>query len=220
MNVEKAEHRGKRVPIYFCSSNHGGRDDQELNRQIIALLEDYGTVLTGHVVDPSLTGDGGGDSREEQIFERDKSKIKACWAVIAEVSTPSIELGMELGYADHWSKPTLCLYRPQPGKKLSAMVRGYASFTVREYARIEEIPELLHEFLRTATMDRLIATLDFMKVNTDSVLARSGAFIASLNKSIALYDKHIARLDEKIARLDAFLQLREHTRAEFLKKLK
>lgn len=201
MNVEKTKQRGKRMPIYFCGSSHGSRDDQELYRQIIDLLEDYGTVLTKHVGEVSLTADTLEDNTDELIFKREKGLVKDCWAVIAEVSTPSVEVGMELGYADLWSKPTLCLYRPQPGKKLSRMVVGCAAFTVREYTRIEDIPELLHEFLEAATMNVLVATLDRMKVGSDK------------------YSKDLARKDENLDWRDASMQRIESTLAEILKKL-
>ncbi|MEM7514802.1 MAG: nucleoside 2-deoxyribosyltransferase, partial [Bacteroidota bacterium] len=44
--------------IYFAGSIRGGRDDKELYLEIIQLLTEYGTVLTEHVADPSLTSWG------------------------------------------------------------------------------------------------------------------------------------------------------------------
>ena len=44
--------------IYFAGSIRGGRDDVQLYRKIIGLLQKYGTVLTEHVADPSLEKTG------------------------------------------------------------------------------------------------------------------------------------------------------------------
>nr|HID15141.1 nucleoside 2-deoxyribosyltransferase [Anaerolineae bacterium] len=42
------------MKIYFAGSIRGGRSDAALYRQIIALLTEYGEVLTGHVGDTEL----------------------------------------------------------------------------------------------------------------------------------------------------------------------
>ena len=40
-----------------------------------------------------------------------KAYIKACDALIAEISTPSHGVGYEIGYALNLDKPVLCLHR-------------------------------------------------------------------------------------------------------------
>ena len=56
-------------------------------------------------------------------------------AMIAEVTNPSLGVGYEIAKAEEWNLPVLALYRPQPGKKLSAMIAGSPQTKVVEYYR-------------------------------------------------------------------------------------
>ena len=131
--------------IYFSGSIRGGREDQALYAQIIQALAPYGTVLTEHIGLASLSSDGETRS-EREIFARDKEWVRQADAVVAEVTATSLGVGMELGYADEWGTPTLCLYRPQESRRLSAMVTGCPNFQVAEYQGIEEVPAILERF--------------------------------------------------------------------------
>uniref|UniRef100_A0A673T5T4 2'-deoxynucleoside 5'-phosphate N-hydrolase 1 n=1 Tax=Suricata suricatta TaxID=37032 RepID=A0A673T5T4_SURSU len=56
--------------------------------------------------------------------------------VVAEVTQPSLGVGYELGRAVALNKRILCLFRPQSGRVLSAMIRGAADgsrFQVLDY---------------------------------------------------------------------------------------
>lgn len=66
--------------------------------------------------------------------------------VVAEVSTPSLGVGYEIGQAQALGKPVLCLFRPQEGKRLSAMLSGNAYVAIREYQTIEDIQALFKEY--------------------------------------------------------------------------
>lgn len=46
------------LKIYFAGSIRGGRQDVQLYARIIRVLQQYGTVLTEHVADPSLEKSG------------------------------------------------------------------------------------------------------------------------------------------------------------------
>jgi hypothetical protein len=67
--------------------------------------------------------------------------------VVAEVSTPSLGVGYELGQAESMGKRVLCLYCPQDGKKLSAMLVGNPRFTVLEYSAVAGLADPLRKFL-------------------------------------------------------------------------
>lgn len=67
---------------------------------------------------------------------------------MAEVTTPSLGVGYELGRAVAWEKPVLCLYRPDGERELSAMVRGNDAVEVTEYRTPAEVESVLDEFLR------------------------------------------------------------------------
>lgn len=138
------------MKIYFAGSIRGGRDDQDLYKQIIALLSSYGDVLTEHVGDASLTSMGEGGMTDEKIYERDLAWLKACDVVVAEVTRPSLGVGYELGIAEMLGKRILCLFREGEGHKLSAMVGGNARFKVMTYVAVyhnlEEVKEIFMNF--------------------------------------------------------------------------
>ena len=80
------------MKIYFAGSIRGGRDDQELYMRLIQELGKYGTVLTEHIGDKTLSALG--ESVDEKfIFERDMQWVGEADVVVAEVSTPSLGVG-------------------------------------------------------------------------------------------------------------------------------
>ncbi|XP_031203430.1 2'-deoxynucleoside 5'-phosphate N-hydrolase 1 isoform X2 [Mastomys coucha] len=70
------------------------------------------------------------------IHEQDLAWLQQADVVVAEVTQPSLGVGYELGRAVALGKPILCLFRPQSGRVLSAMIRGAADgsrFQVWDY---------------------------------------------------------------------------------------
>ena len=80
---------------------------------LVAHLEARGhRVLTAHLAHPEAHGPGRGRTRGPQaVFERDTAWLRACDAVVAEVSTPSHGVGFEIAYALERGKPVLCCHR-------------------------------------------------------------------------------------------------------------
>jgi len=136
--------------IYFAGSIRGGREDQERYARIIELLKRYGTVLTEHVGKVNLPASefraGRGDV---QIYKSDMAKLRRADAVVAEVSTPSIGVGYEIGAAEALGKPILCLYHIGSPKKISAMISGNERLKVVYYREIEELSAVLERFLQS-----------------------------------------------------------------------
>ena len=133
------------MKIYFEGAIRGGRDDVALYFEIIELLGQYGHVLTEHIGNPELTGAGEVDD-DRKIHDRDLAWLKEADYLVAEVTTPSLGVGYEIGKATEWGKPTLCLFRPQAGRALSAMIAGCGRVTVREYQGKEELREAFDDF--------------------------------------------------------------------------
>ncbi|CAI8057981.1 2'-deoxynucleoside 5'-phosphate N-hydrolase 1 [Geodia barretti] len=134
--------------IYFAGSIRGGRDDVQLYMKIIRLLQGYGTVLTEHVADERLGAYGEKQISDEEIHKRDFEWLSQSDVMVAEVTQPSLGVGYEIGRAVDMNKRILCLHRPQPGKRLSAMIRGIhngSSVTVRDYEE-KEIESILQTF--------------------------------------------------------------------------
>ncbi len=132
--------------IYFAGSIRGGRADRELYAEIIGLLRKYGVVLTEHIGDDALTSDGESGLTDREIHDRDLSWLANCDAVVAEVSVPSLGVGYEIARASAAGKPILCLYRPEEGKSLSAMISGCPGIRIAAYDSPGELPGILETF--------------------------------------------------------------------------
>ncbi len=134
------------MKIYFAGSIRGGRDDAPLYAEIIRVLQAHGTVLTEHIGDALLSAHGEGKAAET-IFRRDVGWVREADVIVAEVTTPSLGVGYEIGLAEQLGKRILCLYRPQPDRKLSAMLLGNSRLTIVEYREAEEAREKLKALL-------------------------------------------------------------------------
>ena len=136
------------MSIYFAGSIRGGREDRLLYLAIVAELRQYGQVLTEHVADAELTELGEiGDDRA--IHDRDLSWLKEAKYLVAEVTTPSLGVGYEIGKATEWGKPILCLFRPGETRALSGMIAGSRGVTLREYQTTADLQKIFNEFFST-----------------------------------------------------------------------
>ena len=133
--------------IYFAGSIRGGRGDQATYLHIIALLREYGRVLTEHIGDAGLSGTGEA-APDCEIHDRDLEWLRSADVLVAEVTTPSLGVGYEIGRAVEWGKRVVCLHRPTAGKRLSGMIAGCRGITVYEYADAGELPRVLSDVFR------------------------------------------------------------------------
>jgi nucleoside 2-deoxyribosyltransferase len=120
------------MTIYFAGSISGGRGDQAIYAQIIELLRSHGTVLTEHFGDANLTA-AGESLADAAIHDRDIDWLRQADVLVAEVTTPSLGVGYEIGRAMEWGKRIVCLYRPAEGRRLSGMIAGCDAITVHRY---------------------------------------------------------------------------------------
>ena len=137
------------MKIYFAGSIRGGRDDKELYLEIINLLGKYGKVLTEHVGDQTLSALGE-DNPEEYIYNRDMAWLSEADVLVAEVTTPSLGVGYEIGKYEigktEGRKPILCLYREQSGRSLSAMISGNQNLQLKKYKDLSDLQKIFQEF--------------------------------------------------------------------------
>lgn len=131
--------------IYFAGAIRGGRDDAALYFSIVEQLREYGRVLTEHVGDSKLSAIGE-VSGDREIHDRDLSWLKNSDYLVAEVTTPSLGVGYEIGKATEWGTPVLCLFRPRCGRALSAMIAGSDRVKVREYKSMAELKDIFEQF--------------------------------------------------------------------------
>ena len=133
--------------VYFACSVTGGREVENIYQAFTqALVEDQHVVPTAHlaqanvvllekIVDPN------------EVYERDVSWIRACDALVAEVSVPSHGVGYEIGFALGEGKPVLCL--AEEGRPVSKMITGnpHPKLHVGRYRDAAEGIRLIRAFL-------------------------------------------------------------------------
>ena len=132
------------MKIYFAGSIRGGRDDVDIYLKLVEELARYGEVLTEHVATV-----GEEDLSDDDIFARDLGWLIGCDAVVAEVTTPSLGVGWEIGVAQERGIPVLCLFRRSEGRRLSAMLSGNPGVTAVEYAEVLEAAVAIDGFFET-----------------------------------------------------------------------
>ncbi|HEX7620836.1 MAG TPA: nucleoside 2-deoxyribosyltransferase [Anaerolineales bacterium] len=137
--------------IYFACSITGGREFEPIYRTITtALLSDGHEVPTAHLADSKVKFFEG-QVNPREIYERDTAWIRACEALVAEVSTPSHGVGYEVAYALSLGKPVLCVYRE--GQPISKMLTGnsHPTIFVKSYREAEEAVAEIRSFLKFQT---------------------------------------------------------------------
>ena len=126
--------------IYFACSITGGREFEPVYQAITAaMLADGHEVPTAHLADAGVLSLEAVVSPVE-VYERDVAWIRACDALVAEISTPSHGVGYEVAYALGLGKPVLCLYRD--GQRVTKMITGNTSPTLR-VAAYRDTPDAL-----------------------------------------------------------------------------
>lgn len=135
------------MKIYFAGSIRGGREDAALYLQIIEYLKSFGEVLTEHVGDPGLTQAGDDGPTDKYIHDRDMKWLNSSDVIVAEVTSVSMGVGYEIGRAVETGKKVLCLYRPDSGKYLSAMIGGCDTLTMANYTTLEEAKSVIKNFI-------------------------------------------------------------------------
>jgi nucleoside 2-deoxyribosyltransferase len=136
-----------KMKIYFAGAIRGGREDAALYYEMIQYLQSFGAVLTEHVGDMGLTQEGNDGPDDPAIHDRDMAWLKSCDLIVAEVTLPSLGVGYELGWACALNKPILCLFRPENGKRLSAMIAGSNGIVTAGYSDIDQAKEIIRQFL-------------------------------------------------------------------------
>ncbi|MBA2687576.1 MAG: nucleoside 2-deoxyribosyltransferase [Gemmatimonadaceae bacterium] len=131
--------------IYFAGSISGGRGDRALYVEIISALRSYGRVLTEHIADENLT-DRGETLGDVEIHDRDIEWLRSATCMVAEVTTPSLGVGYEIGRAAEWKLPILCLFRTGNGRRLSAMIAGCGGVRLQVYADTSDLPRIFDSF--------------------------------------------------------------------------
>jgi hypothetical protein len=135
----------KMKKVYFACSIRGG-GDKSVFGTLVDAIKSRAELLTEIFVADGLRPEGS-PLPEKAIWERDIAWVKEADLIIAEVSNPSLGVGYEIAKAEEWDKPVLALYKPQDGKKLSAMIAGSPSVIVVEYLSTEDAEKAIARFI-------------------------------------------------------------------------
>lgn len=133
--------------IYFAGSIRGGRGDASRYNALIAYIGTLAEVLTEHVGAASVSDMGEQERTDHWIHSRDMEWLRSSDAVIAEVTTPSLGVGYEIGKAEALGKPVLCLFNQDHEFSLSAMISGNQAVTVKRYRTLSQAREAIRGFI-------------------------------------------------------------------------
>lgn len=137
------------MKIYFAGAIRGGRQDTSTYHAMIAHLQTHGEVLTEHVGNKALSDGGEHDLSDKEIHARDLAWLEECDAVVAEVTTPSLGVGYELGVAEKLGKQILCLFDAANSDfRLSAMLSGNPRATVARYQTLKDAIDAIDVFIQ------------------------------------------------------------------------
>ena len=134
--------------VYFACSIRGGRDDQPIYAAVVGIIKTNAEVLSEMFTNKDLTARGYEGATDHWIWKADLELLKKADAVITEVTNPSLGVGYEIAEAKNLKKPVLALYRPQPDRRLSAMVAGDPNVQVIEYQDVSELKQPIADFLQ------------------------------------------------------------------------
>jgi len=135
------------MKIYFAGSIRGGREDAALYQQIIEYLKTFGEVLTEHIGDPELTDLGDDRPTDRYIHDRDLEWLQSADVLVAEVTSVSMGVGYEIGRSVESGKKVLCLFRPETGRNLSAMIAGCPDLDLVNYRDLDEAKMAIDGFM-------------------------------------------------------------------------
>lgn len=133
--------------IYFAASVRGGSWNRANYREIVDHLKLYGAVLTEHLAETDE--EDLSQFTDQELFRQDLEWLGTADLLIAEVSSPSHGVGYEIGKAEEYGIPILCLYQESRDRRLSAMIEGNSKCDVRRYKDIEEAKKLIDEYMHT-----------------------------------------------------------------------
>jgi nucleoside 2-deoxyribosyltransferase len=138
------------MKIYFAGSIRGGGSDAKLYKKIIEYLREYGEVIGGeHADNKILSALDNKEADDRYIYNRDSRRLNNADVLVAEVTTPSLGVGYEIGISIEQNKKILCLFRQKSGKKLSAMIHGCPKITNLTYSTLKEAKKAIDAFFNS-----------------------------------------------------------------------
>ncbi len=136
------------MKIYFAGSITGGREDVSIYQEIVSMLKKYGEVLSEHISFFEISVMGQTDITAEMVYKKDTDWIKEADVIIAEVTTPSLGVGYEVGLAEALGKKVICLHRNKEGRQVSKMILGNSYNICQEYKDAKDLESVFENLLK------------------------------------------------------------------------
>ncbi len=132
--------------IYFSGSIAGGRGKQPVYKELIMFLEEFGNVWTKHVGELKSKSE-----KSVNVYARDITWLDNSDVLVAEITVPSIGVGMEIEHAIRMERkiPILCLFDMNSMKPLTRMVIDCPYVTTFGYSDIESAKTVISEFINS-----------------------------------------------------------------------
>ena len=114
------------------------------NRDMRTAMELAGVIKSsGHeLISPWVVNEDPNDGLNELgVFERDTNAVLRCDKIVADVSIPSLGVGMEVMLAHTSGKRVICVYKQ--GTRVSWMVRGMPGVILIEFKDGRDLKEKL-----------------------------------------------------------------------------
>ena len=133
--------------IFFTGSVRGGRRDQPQYASIVKSLEKYGTVLSKHVADETLSQFGETALSYREILERELHTLSQCHLVVADVTLPAHGVGYLIARATASGKKVIALHQGDYSLKLTGILQGDPLIEVHRYDSEEDLKTILNDSL-------------------------------------------------------------------------
>lgn len=120
-----------------------GLRKDEFCSTVVRVIEDLGI----NIFAPQFLG----PVEPDEIYRRDVNNVRMCDFVVAEVSNPSLGVGMEIMLAIELMKPVLMFHEADMGP-ISKMILGADGKVLLGYSSLEDVERIL----RTHNLEHLI----------------------------------------------------------------
>ena len=132
--------------IYCTGTKRGSQAHQKLFKNIIEFIESLGHTALAEI---SSKFSSTIPLTDKQTYKRNLKWIDGSKLVIAEISNPDLELGIEIAYALYQRKVSVLALHISSSPKISSMLSGCDSplLTIQQYSDANEMQSLVKTYL-------------------------------------------------------------------------
>ena len=132
--------------IYCTGTKRGSQAHQKLFKNIIEFIESLGHTALAEI---SSKFSSTIPLTDKQTYKRNLKWIDGSKLVIAEISNPDLELGIEIAYALYQRKVAVLALHISSSPKISSMLSGCDSplLTIQQYSDANEMQSIVKTYL-------------------------------------------------------------------------